>query len=136
MDSVELNKLAVLQRCSKRIIEEYKLSKNLTNRSHIDALTLNIERACQACIDWSMHVISRQKLGLPQCNAEAFDLLHSNDLISAELQHSLRAMCGFRNIAVHEYQNLDMSVLRVIAEEKHKDFELFGKAMGARPFSQ
>jgi hypothetical protein len=50
MDDVELNKAATLERCVLRIREEYKLSDGLRHFPHIDAMTLNIERAshCKA----------------------------------------------------------------------------------------
>jgi uncharacterized protein YutE (UPF0331/DUF86 family) len=134
MDEIELNKLAILQRCFMRIQEEYELSCDLRHYSHIDALTLNVERACQACIDWAMHRISTGKLGVPQSNAEAFEILKDHGLIDEDLCRSLRAMCGFRNIAVHEYQSIDLGVLRVIAEEKALDFKVFAQRMGASPF--
>jgi hypothetical protein len=43
--------------------------------THVDALTLNIERAGQASINMAMHVVATRRLGVPQSNAEAFALL-------------------------------------------------------------
>ena len=31
---------------------------------HLDALTLNVERACQAAIDLAMHVVAAEHLGI------------------------------------------------------------------------
>ena len=134
MDEIELNKVAILRRCLLRIREEYQLSQNLSHFSHIDAMTLNIERACQACIVWAMHRISKKRLGMPQSNSDAFRILATNTIISEKLCSSLQAMCGFRNIAVHEDQTLDHQVLRTIAEHKLSDFEGFAIAMGAKAF--
>jgi uncharacterized protein YutE (UPF0331/DUF86 family) len=134
MDDVELNKAATLERCVLRIREEYKLSDGLRHFPHIDAMTLNIERACQASIDWAMHRIAKQKLGMPQSNAEAFELLCRHQILSHELTQSLKAMCGFSNIAVHEYQSLDLSIMNKVATEKVGDFETFAIAMGAKAF--
>jgi uncharacterized protein YutE (UPF0331/DUF86 family) len=52
-----------------------------TNTTHVNALTLNIERACQACIDLAMHVVAVRRLGIPQSSGEAFTLLRAADLI-------------------------------------------------------
>jgi uncharacterized protein YutE (UPF0331/DUF86 family) len=102
----------------------------LDQPSHTDALTLNIERACQASIDMAMHIVAKQHLGVPQSSAEAFDLLHRASLINTELCHSLRAMTGFRNVAIHEYQELDLEILHYIAREGFIDFIRFCTALG------
>ncbi|WP_257133880.1 type VII toxin-antitoxin system HepT family RNase toxin, partial [Bacillus wiedmannii] len=48
----------------------------------------------------AMHIVAGKKLGLPQSSREAFDLLVDADLLSKELASKLKAMVGFRNIAV------------------------------------
>lgn len=55
-DDVCLNKAAIMERAIRRLREEYAFDPELTNYSHIDALTLNIERACQAAIDLALHL--------------------------------------------------------------------------------
>ncbi|VGO13721.1 hypothetical protein PDESU_02278 [Pontiella desulfatans] len=129
-NDVLLNKAAIIERCIRRIKEEYAASPDLRNQTHVDALTLNIERACQAAIDMSMHLVSTGHLGLPQNSAEAFDLLRKGDLIPTSLAKSLRAMTGFRNVAIHEYQELDTDILHYIAREGYLDFVKLCTALG------
>jgi len=131
-NDVLLNKAAIIERCVHRIKEEYAASPQLTNQTHVDALTLNIERACQAAIDMAMHLLAKQHLGVPQSSAEAFDLLKKAGLIVPGLCHSLRAMTGFRNVAIHEYQELDMDILHYIATEGFQDFIRFCSALGIK----
>jgi uncharacterized protein YutE (UPF0331/DUF86 family) len=131
-DDVIYNKAAIIERCIRRIKEEYSQSPDLGNPSHVDAMTLNIERACQAAIDIAMHVVAMNHLGIPQGSAEAFDLLKKAGLLEEPLCHSLRAMTGFRNVAIHEYQELDMEVLHYIAREGYRDFIRFCKTAGTR----
>ncbi len=121
-DDVIFNKSASIKRCIKRIKEEYKMSSDLSNYTHVDAMILNIERACQATIDIATHIVAKNKLGIPQSTSDAFEILHSNKIIGDDLLHSLNAMSGFRNIAVHEYQKLDNSILDYIAKTGYKDF--------------
>lgn len=115
-DDVCLNKAAIIERASRRIQAEYAMDNSLMNFTHVDAMTLNIERACQAAIDMAMHIVAREHLGMPQNSADAFRLLHKAGLLNKENTLSMVAMTGFRNIAIHEYQELDMSVLRYIAQ--------------------
>ena len=53
IDDVILNKAEIIERCWQRIKEEYgNNTDNLrTNQTKQDAIILNLERACQACID-------------------------------------------------------------------------------------
>ena len=74
-EDVRLNKAAIIQRCIRRIKEEFQADPSLASPTHVDALTLNVERACQAAIDLAMHVVATDRLGIPQSSAEAFQLL-------------------------------------------------------------
>ena len=80
----------------------------------------------------AMHLVSTKHLGVPQSSSEAFDLLNKARLISNELSHSLRAMTGFRNVAIHEYQKLDTEILHYIAKEGFKDFILLCSVLGLK----
>jgi uncharacterized protein YutE (UPF0331/DUF86 family) len=129
-DDILLNKAAVIERCIRRIAEESRACPRYDDFTHVDALTLNIERACQASIDMAMHVVAERHLGVPQSNAEAFALLERAGIIGQELSKSLRGMTGFRNIAVHQYEELDMDVLRWVVESGHRDWVKLGEALG------
>jgi uncharacterized protein YutE (UPF0331/DUF86 family) len=122
----------VLQRCIRRMKEEYAADPDLENYTHVDALTLNIERACQASIDLAMHVVAERRLGMPQSSGDAFRLMQKEKIISKKLRDSLVAMTGFRNIAIHEYHELDKTVLRYIAEKGYKDLIAFVRELGVQ----
>jgi len=124
-DDVILNKCAIIERCLRRIDEEYNADPSMTNYTHLDALTLNVERACQAAIDSAMHLVSQRKLGIPQNSADAFTRLNKAEIIGDELVVSLRAMCGFRNVAIHEYQEMDISVLEFVVSKGVLDFRQY-----------
>lgn len=129
-DDILLNKASIIERCIRRLEEESRACPALDNFTHVDALTLNIERACQAAIDMAMHVVASRRLGVPQSNAEAFTLLERAGLIDTELCKSLRGMAGFRNIAVHQYEELDTDVLRWVVDSGHRDFIRFSEELG------
>jgi uncharacterized protein YutE (UPF0331/DUF86 family) len=112
--------------------EEYRADPDLEDYTHVDALTLNIERACQAAIDLAMHVVAKQRLGVPQSSGDAFIFLEKAGMISTQLRQSLVAMTGFRNIAIHQYQQLDSSVLHYIVEKGYQDLIAFGSALGVQ----
>jgi uncharacterized protein YutE (UPF0331/DUF86 family) len=76
-DEVILNKTAVIERCLKRVTEEYAQNKDEleTDYTRQDAIVLNLLRASEAAIDLAMHVTRIGNLGLPQESREAFSLL-------------------------------------------------------------
>ena len=131
-DDVSLSKAAIIERCIRRIREEYASDPSLVNFTHVDALTLNIERACQAAIDLAMHLIASQRLGIPRSSADAFKLVQRAGIIPEPLAQRLCAMTGFRNVAVHEYQEIDKDILHHIAKEGCKDLVEFCQALGLR----
>lgn len=66
-DDVILNKLTVIKRYVARIQEEYSdQPTNLENYTKQDSIILNLQRACEACIDVAMYLVSERNLGLPQ----------------------------------------------------------------------
>lgn len=126
IDDVLLNKSVIIKRCIKRIHEEYNGNpENLHNYTKQDSIILNLQRACEASIDLAMHVVAEKDLGLPQTSRQAFELLQQNNIIEKELAHRLMAMVGFRNIAVHDYQSINLNILQKIIENHLLDLEVF-----------
>ncbi len=123
---VILNKAAIIERCIKRINEEYEgKPDNLNNSTKQDSIILNIQRAAEACIDMAMHIVAERSYGIPQNSRDAFDLLQTNGFITAELSGKLKAMVGFRNIAVHDYQNINIQIVRKVIEIHIDDIKEF-----------
>jgi uncharacterized protein YutE (UPF0331/DUF86 family) len=125
-DDIVLNKIAVIERCLQRIHEEYRDdARRLENFTIQDSIILNLQRSCEAAIDLAMHVVAVKRLGVPQDARNAFDLLQQAGVIPAELTTRLKAMVGFRNIAVHNYQQLQLPILDRILAERLGDFGEF-----------
>ncbi|MGG6432390.1 DUF86 domain-containing protein [Anoxybacillus sp. ST4] len=130
INDVILNKVSVIERCLKRIQEEYENNpKHLENYTKQDSIVLNLQRACEASIDLAMHIVAQKKLGLPQTSRDAFTLLEQHGIISPSLSQKMKAMVGFRNIAVHDYQELNLTILQKILDSHLTDFTEFTKAI-------
>ena len=127
-NDVILNKISVIERCKKRILDVYdQKPENLKDYTKQDSIILNIQRACEACIDLAMHIVAQERLGLPQTSRDAFDMLESSSIIDEEIAKRLKAMVGFRNIAVHDYQTINLTILEQIVEKHLEDFTDFTK---------
>ncbi len=128
VDDVVLNKVAIIERYIRRIHEEYQGNLlNLENYTKQDSIILNIQRSCEASIDLAMHLVATERLGIPQSSREAFDLLQHAGIIDEHLTRKLKAMVGFRNIAVHNYQTVDLGIVQGIIEKNLADLLRFGK---------
>lgn len=66
-DDIILNKISIIERCIKRIHQEYDGNpSNLNDRTKQDSVILNLQRACEASIKLAIHVVSVNRLGLPK----------------------------------------------------------------------
>ncbi len=122
-DSVIINKAASIERCIKRIREDYLGFEDEfeTNFMRQDAILLNLQRACEQSIDLGNHLIRINGLGAPQGAKDTFGALEKAGIISPELATKLAHMAGFRNIAVHEYSKLELGVVRAIIDKHLND---------------
>jgi uncharacterized protein YutE (UPF0331/DUF86 family) len=129
MDDVLINKAAIIERCIKRIRQEYvgHEVEFAIEFSRQDSVILNLQRACEATIDMGMRLVRLKGLGMPQSSREVFVLLQQAGIINADLSKSLQAMVGFRNIAVHDYQAMNLKIVSNLVESKLDDLLLFSK---------
>jgi uncharacterized protein YutE (UPF0331/DUF86 family) len=125
-DDILLNKGQIIRRCLTRVREEYSANPaNLSNLTKQDSIVVNIQRACEAAIDLAMHFVAKKNLGIPQTSREAFALLETAGILTEDTAKQMRSMVGFRNIAVHNYQELGIEVLQAVIEKHLDDFIRF-----------
>lgn len=122
IDDIIVNKSEIIKRCIKRRKEEYGNNpENLNNFTKQDSIILNLQRMCEASIDLAVHVTRIKKLGVPQTSKECFVFLEKENIISNDLSKKLQGMVGFKNIAVHDYQNLEIDILKNVIEKNLED---------------
>lgn len=130
-DDVILNKAASIERCLRRITDEYGGDRRnlFENQTKQDAMVLNLQRACETAIDLAMYVVRQQGLGLPQESRDAFALIAKAGLVPTELAGQLQRMVGFRNVAIHEYTRLNLEIVDRIITSQMEDFRRFSSAI-------
>lgn len=131
MDDVLLRKSVIIERCIHRINEEYigKESEFLTNFTIQDSIILNIQRAVQAAVDMAAYKVKQEKLGISESSRSLFEMLSDAKLIPSDLAIRLMKMVGFRNIAVHQYEDLEMEIVRFVIEKGLEDLSVFSQKM-------
>jgi len=121
-----LSKIAIIKRCLETIKRSTDLKpENLDDIMTQDVFILNIQRCIQACIDIANIIISLQGWKLPASYKEAFSILAEKKVINKEMAEIMMKMCGFRNIAVHDYQQITPPIMKSVLSYHVKDFEVF-----------
>ncbi len=131
LDDVLINKAATIERCVARVREEYARDPATfaTDFTRQDAAILNIQRACEAALDMGQHLIRRERLGVPQSARDVFTLLAQGGWVAPLLADNLKRMVGFRNIAVHDYQALQLPITVSIIQTHLDEFLQYSQAI-------
>lgn len=92
-----------------------------------DIVCLNLERAVQVCVDIAAHIIAELDVAAPATMGESFGRLREAGFIDEEICLRMQKSVGFRNIAVHTYQEIDWQVVYKIITEHLEDFSAFAR---------
>lgn len=91
-----------------------------------------LQIAIQAAQDVASHIVSDERLGEPRTNRELFDLLFRAGWLTESEAAPLSNMVGFRNILVHGYGDVDLSVVHDVLENHLDDLLHFVEIVRAR----
>jgi len=132
--NIAARKLATLERCVVRAREEREAAGDHFRSDHTrqDAAVLNVTRACESAIDLANMAIRRNHLGVPADARESFSLLERGGLVSPDQSARLQRMVGFRNIAVHQYQDLDLKIVESVIRDGLDDLLVFAEGIRTR----
>lgn len=125
-------KLARIETCVadlRRLAKPAELTRDLREERFVEH-TLQI--AIQAAVDVASHIVADGRLGEPRTNRELFDLIERTGWLDARLATTLRNMVGFRNVLVHEYDDVDMAVVRDVVEHRLDDLLRFVSTVRGR----
>jgi len=126
---VVLMKLESLRRCVKRIQDKTPTSyKELVDDYDLqDIITLNLERSVQQCVDIGLHIISDLEIPAPETMAQTFRVLERANCLSHDVAERMAKAVGFRNTAVHAYQEIDWQIVYAIITKHLGDFREFSR---------
>jgi len=126
---VVLNKLESLRRCLQRIQDKTPASAELLVGDYDlqDIIALNLERAIQTCVDIGLHIISDLEVPVPEAMAQTFYALKKAGCLDVATAERMAKSVGFRNTAVHAYQEIDWDIVYCIITEHLDDFRSFSR---------
>jgi uncharacterized protein YutE (UPF0331/DUF86 family) len=125
-------KLAFIETCVaelRRLARPEMIETDIREERFVEH-TLQI--AIQAAQDVASHIVSDEKLGEPRTNRELFDLLLRAGWLTQSEAAPLSNMVGFRNILVHGYGDLDLSVVQDVLENHLDDLLRFAVIVRSR----
>jgi len=128
-----LNKRRSLETCLTRVRDKYAAGRAaLDDLDTLEIILLNLQRACEISIDLAMHAVASHSLGIPQESRDAFRMLQQAGWIGDDLARCMQNMVGFRNVAIHQYQEISLPVVAAILENHIGDFHSFLEALKSR----
>lgn len=86
----------------------------IADRDLQSIILFNLIQAIQTCIDIGAHLISDSGWRTPSTQAEIYEILSEQKVISKSLARKMIQMCGFRNRIVHEYEKTDMKIVHAV----------------------
>jgi len=124
-------KIAELERYLSQIKEYEDISVNQYKQDwkiqRIVERTLHL--MIEVCIDIANHIISDRNLRMPSSYADTFQVLKEAGIIKKSLFNRLEKMAKFRNIIVHQYEQVEPAIIVSILKKNLRDFEEYKKAV-------
>ena len=126
-----LRKLAELEEYLKQIrdyanitIEQYSSDWRI---QRIVERTLQI--MIETCVDIAGHIISDRGYRIPNSYAATFRILYENNKLGKELFETMEKMAKFRNIVVHNYDEVNAAIVVNILRRHLDDFLAYKNAI-------
>jgi uncharacterized protein YutE (UPF0331/DUF86 family) len=121
-----LRKLSFMQRCVSYLRSVDAGSTELENNYELrSAVERNFQLAIESAIDIGEIIISREGFERPEIYRSVFLILGKNGIIPPEFADLFSQAAGFRNVLVHIYEDIDMSILYMFLTERLDDFDKF-----------
>ena len=102
-------------------LQGYSLEAFLADPEHYGSAERFLQLAIETITDLGNHVIADEALGVVNWHSDIPRLLAEHDYISAELQETWIKMIGFRNILVHEYLDIDRTIVYEMLQTRLDD---------------
>lgn len=90
-----------------------------------------LQMMIEKCVDVAGHIVSDQGFRIPKSYSDTFAVLHENNILDERLSASLKKMAQFRNIVVHQYDQIDAGIVVGILKNNLTDFVAYKNAIAS-----
>ncbi|MFZ5898431.1 MAG: type VII toxin-antitoxin system HepT family RNase toxin [Bacillota bacterium] len=125
------HKLHLLSRSIAKL-DKYRnisLAELAGNEERRDAIERVLHVAVQSCLDIGNHVIADLDLREPADYKDIMVILTEAGILPKEKAKQFTRMAQFRNVIVHQYDEIDPAIILSILQKDIGDLRLFGQAI-------
>lgn len=117
---VVLAKLSTIRRCLEIVagLDHEPSLATAPTWVNFDLTVLQLTRAIQATSDLGAHLIAANGWELPRDAGGIFEILARHGVLDQQQAALGRAMVGFRNVATHQYRDLDPAIVESIRRNR------------------
>jgi uncharacterized protein YutE (UPF0331/DUF86 family) len=91
-----------------------------------------LQLAIQVCMDVANYLIGQLGIAAPEVPENVFQALGRESIIDKELAAHMAGMVRFRNILVHDYLEIDASIVYRNLSQELSDFDEFARQIAGR----
>jgi uncharacterized protein YutE (UPF0331/DUF86 family) len=102
-------------------LQDYSLEAFLADPEHYGSAERFLQLAIETITDLGNHVIADEALGVVNWHSDIPRLLAEHNYISTELQETWIKLIGFRNILVHEYLDINRTIVYEMLQTRLDD---------------
>jgi uncharacterized protein YutE (UPF0331/DUF86 family) len=127
-----LDKLTSLKRCVERVESKVPATCDVLKVDFDlqDIISLNLQRAVQVSVDIAAHInADLDDIRPPTSMTDSFDNLKKAGILSENLSTRMKKSVGYRNIADHEYSNINWDLVFSVATKNLNDFREYSKSI-------
>lgn len=84
-----------------------------------------LQLAIQTLLDIGNHILAARAENQVEDYADIIDKLGERKIIPLQFARSIRGMAGLRNLLVHEYARLDLTIIYSVLQNRLSDFRHF-----------
>lgn len=120
--AIILRKISIIRECLSKLEKNRAtaLDAFLKDSDVQDIVLHNLLLALQASIDLGAHIVADEGWGVPGSQAEIFSIFKDKGIISEDLLKEMIPATGLRNILIHEYGEVNLSIVHNVINEKIK----------------
>ena len=105
------------------------VDKNMVLRKLSAIVERTLQMLIETCADIANHIISDRNMRIPTSYSDTFSVLLENSVIDENLFAVMEKMAKFRNIVVHQYEEVDAEIVILILRKHLDDFVRFRDAI-------
>jgi len=92
-----------------------------------DIILMNLQRAVKICVDIAAYILAGSTLPPPMSMEDAIYQIYMLEIISKTTCEKMQRSVKFRNIAIHEYDNINWEIVYSIISNHLDDFREYAR---------